>query len=50
MELHDIYAGSPSTTLPAYRKAQESLKKGQEMTFSDSEIDEFLPLELKRIK
>jgi len=50
MELHDIYAGSPSTTIPAYRKAQTALKQGQEMTFSDKEIDAFLPNELKRSK
>jgi hypothetical protein len=48
MELHSIYAGSPSTTYQAYRKAQEALQKHEDMTFSDNEIDAFLPNELKR--
>ncbi len=46
--LHTVYAGSPSTTYAAYRKAQEALQKHQDMTFSDAEIDAFLPSELKR--
>jgi len=46
--LHTVYAGSPSTTHAAYRKAQEALQKHQDMTFSDAEIDAFLPGELKR--
>lgn len=46
--LHVAYAGSPSTTHAAYRKAQEALQKHQDMTFSDAEIDAFLPRELKR--
>jgi len=50
MELHEVYAGSPNTTYTAYRKAQNSLKRNEEMTFSDSEIDDFLPKELKRGK
>ncbi|GAB6194362.1 SLATT domain-containing protein [Desulfocastanea catecholica] len=48
LELHSIYAGSPSTTYQAYRKAQEALQKQEDMTFSDNEIDAFLPNELKR--
>lgn len=47
-ELYSIYSGCPTTTFQAYRKAQESLKENEEMTFSDSEIDSFLPSELKR--
>lgn len=46
--LHAAYAGSPSTTHKAYSKAQEALKRHQDMTFSDAEIDAFLPAELKR--
>lgn len=46
--LHAIYAGSPGTTYAAYRKAQEALKQNEDMTFSDQEIDDFLPRELKR--
>lgn len=46
--LHTIYAGAPSTNYAAYKAAQDALKKMQDMTFSDSEIDAFLPKELKR--
>lgn len=46
--LHNVYAGSPSTTYSAYRKAQEALKRNEDMTFSDQEIDAFLPRALKR--
>lgn len=46
--LHSVYGGSPSTTPAAYRKAQEALKREEDMTFSDEEIDAFLPKELKR--
>ena len=47
-ELHSIYSGAPSTNLSAYRKAQLALKGLEDMTFSDKEIDAFLPKELKR--
>lgn len=47
-ELHGVYAGAPSTNYAAYKKAQEALKKQEDMTFSDEEIDAFLPKELKR--
>ena len=47
-ELHSVYSGAPSTTFQAYRKAQEALKQNEDMTFSDEEIDAFLPNELKR--
>jgi hypothetical protein len=47
-ELHTIYSGAPSTTFDAYRKAQHALKQLEDMTFSDAEIDMFLPKELKR--
>jgi hypothetical protein len=46
--LHTSYAGSPSTSYAAYRKAQEALKRNEDLTFSDQEIDAFLPKELKR--
>ena len=45
--LHAVYSGSPSTTYAAYRRAQESLKHNEEMTFSDAEIDVFLPKQLR---
>lgn len=47
--LHAIYSGSPSTTSSAYKKAQYALQHNEEMTFSDQEIDAFLPKELRRI-
>jgi hypothetical protein len=50
LELHSIYAGSPSTSYKAYRKAQHALQRSEDMTFSDQEIDAFLPTELKRGK
>lgn len=46
--LHSVYSGAPSTTHQAYRKAQHALKLLEDMTFSDMEIDAFLPRELKR--
>ena len=48
-ELHAVYLGAPSTTYEAYRKAQEALQKMEDMTFSDEEIDAFLPQELKKV-
>ena len=47
-ELHSVYSGAPPTTYQAYKKAQEALKKLEDMTFSDEEIDAFLPKELKK--
>ena len=47
-ELHSVYSGAPSTNSQAYQKAQKALKQNEDMTFSDEEIDEFLPKELKR--
>ena len=48
-DLHDAYSGAPSTSFAAYRKAQKSLQEQEEMTFSDEEIDSFLPKELRKI-
>ena len=47
-ELHSVYSGSPSSWSRAYREAQKALKRDEEMTFSDDEIDQFLPEELRR--
>jgi hypothetical protein len=47
-QLHTVYSGAPSTTFQAYKKSQEALKKLEDMTFTDGEIDTFLPKELKR--
>ena len=46
--LHSIYSGAPCTNYKAYRKAQEALKRYEEMTFSDDEIDALLPSELRK--
>jgi hypothetical protein len=47
-ELHSVYSGAPSTISSAYRRAQSALKRSEEMTFSDSEIDLFLPCALRK--
>jgi hypothetical protein len=49
-QLYEIYRGAPSTNYKAYTRAQEALQKLEDMTFSDAEIDTFLPKELKRAK
>ena len=46
--LHAIYDSAPPTNGKAYKQAQTALKKNEDMTFSDAEIDAFLPKELKR--
>ena len=47
-ELHAAYTGAPSTNYKAYKKAQYALQNLEDLTFSDKEIDAFLPKELKR--
>jgi len=47
-ELGKIYANAPSTNSAAYREAQKALKRDEDMTFSDEEIDALLPPELRR--
>jgi hypothetical protein len=47
-DLHTVYAGAPSTNFRAYLETQKALKSFEDMTFSDDEIDAFLPKELKR--
>ena len=47
-QLHTVYNGAPSTTFKAYKKAQKALQTQEDMTFSEAEIDAFLPNELKR--
>src|ERR1017187_171400 len=47
-QLHAVYSGAPSTNNDAYRKAQQALQVHEDMTFSEAEIDAFLPKELKR--
>lgn len=47
-QLHNVYNGAPSTLPKAYKRAQEALKVKEELTFSDDEIDAFLPQALRR--
>lgn len=47
-ELHGIYVGSPSTYYVAYKRAQQALQHNEDLTFSDAEIDAFLPKNLRR--
>ena len=47
--LSNVYSGSPRTNSKAYREASKALKLNEELTFSDREIDSFLPKELRRI-
>ena len=47
-ELAAIYKGSPQTNAKAYDAAQKALKDNEEFTFSDAEIDCFLPYSLRK--
>jgi hypothetical protein len=47
-QLASAYASAPATNSEAYKKAQEALKVKEDLTFSDAEIDAFLPKELRR--
>lgn len=47
-DLGVIYRSAPPTNSKAYAKAQDALKNRGDLTFSDQEIDAFLPRELKR--
>lgn len=47
-ELHAVYSGAPSTTYQAYKRAQQALQHAEDMTFTDEEIDAFLPRELRK--
>jgi len=47
-QLHKIYRAAPHTDGKAYVQAQNALKNNEDLTFSDPEIDAFLPGPLKR--
>lgn len=47
-QLHKIYRIAPHTNGKAYGKAQDALKNKEDLTFTDAEIDAFLPAPLKR--
>ena len=46
-EANIVYRFAPTTSSKAYKKACQALKINEELTFSNSEIDQFLPDELK---
>lgn len=48
VQLHKIYRSAPHTDGKAYGQAQDALKNKEDLTFSDKEIDAFLPQPLKR--
>lgn len=47
-KLAGIYSSAPRTTRKAYKHASQGLKMREEMTFSDEEIDKFLPDALRK--
>jgi len=47
-ELFNIYKGAPRSISKAYDEASKALKSNEELTFSDKEIDMFLPKELRK--
>lgn len=46
--LANIYKGAPRTNSKAYQEARKALKVNEELTFSDAEIDAFLPKALRK--
>jgi hypothetical protein len=46
--LHSIYRSAPHTDGKAYGQAQDALQNREDLTFSEAEIDHFLPTSLKR--
>ena len=47
-ELQEIYLEAPDTSSKAYSMAQGALKIKEEMSFTDDEIDQFLPKPLRK--
>jgi len=47
-QLASVYKNEPRTNSKAYDKASQALKSHEEMTFSDGEIDNFLPNDIRR--
>ena len=48
VDLVNTYRGAPKTINKAYRIASKALQENEEFTFSDSELDKFLPENLRR--
>ena len=49
-QLINTYRGAPKTINKAYQIASIALQKNEEFTFSDEEIDKFLPDSLRKIR
>lgn len=47
-QLLNTYRGAPKTINKAYKIASKALQKNEEFTFSDEEIDKFLPESLRK--
>ena len=47
-QLAAVYSAAPRTTAKGYARASKGLKEQEELTFSDEEIDKFLPPSLRR--
>lgn len=47
-QLFEIYKGAPRTISKAYDSASKALKRDEELTFREEEIDELLPIDLRR--
>jgi hypothetical protein len=47
-DLFNVYSGAPRTINKSYKEATEGLKKNEEMTFSNEEINALLPHELRK--
>ncbi|MDQ0477101.1 SLATT domain-containing protein [Chryseobacterium sp. MDT2-18] len=48
-QLVNTYRGAPKTINKAYKIASKALQENEEFTFTDQEIDKFLPESLRRI-
>jgi hypothetical protein len=48
-QLVNTYRGAPKTINKAYKIASKVLQKNEEFTFSDKEIDKFLPESLRKL-
>lgn len=47
-ELHSVYKGSPRTISKAYKEATKALTENEELTYSVKEIDNLLPIDLRK--
>lgn len=48
-QLINVYKGAPKTINKAYQLASKALQENEEFTFSDEEIDKFLPETLRKL-